>query len=315
MQVEAELSGASPPKDTLLTIGVFDGVHLGHKYLLGKLVEQARQQGLLTGVVTFRQHPQDFFTRQRKLPFLTDLEERTRLLKNEGIDFVVALSFNEDLAKLSAREFISLLQKHLRMKGLVVGPDFALGKDREGDIATLRKLGQEMNFTFNVVEPKAINGDVASSTAIRKALAAGDITRVTRLAGRPFSLRGKVIKGTGRGVGLGFPTANIDVNQDQAIPADGVYATRAYLDEKVYPSVTNVGTNPTFGRAKRTVEVHIIDFKGELYGRELRVDFIKRLRGEKKFASVEALKEQIARDVEQGKELLAAASSQAGRWC
>ncbi|MDD4859248.1 MAG: bifunctional riboflavin kinase/FAD synthetase [Dehalococcoidales bacterium] len=308
MQVEAELSGITPPKDTLLTIGVFDGVHLGHKYLLSKLIERAKSQGMLTGVVTFRQHPQDFFTRQRKLPFLTDLDERIRLLKNAGIDFVVALTFDADLARLSAREFLGLLQKHLRMKGLVVGPDCALGKDREGNIEALRRLGQEMGFSFTSVSPKLIGGDVASSTAIRRALAAGDVSRVIKLAGRPFALHGRVIAGTGRGAGLGFPTANIDVNQEQAIPADGVYATMAYLDDKAYPSVTNVGTNPTFGKGKRTVEAFIIDFKQDIYGRDLRVDFIERLRGEKKFAGVEALKEQIVRDVAQGRELLAAAA-------
>ncbi|MDD5127144.1 MAG: bifunctional riboflavin kinase/FAD synthetase [Dehalococcoidales bacterium] len=312
MQVEAELAGVAPLKDTLLTIGVFDGVHLGHKYLLGKLVERAKAQGLLSGVVTFRQHPQDFFSKRSKLPFLTDLDERTRLLKDENIDIVVALTFNEELASLSARDFLGLLRKYLKMKGLVVGPDCALGKDREGTIEALRDLGKEMDFSFTAVAPKLINSEVASSTAIRKALAEGDVTRVIRLAGRPFALHGKVIKGTGRGMGLGFPTANIDVNQEQAIPADGVYASLAHLDNKAYHSVTNVGTNPTFGKAKRTVEVYILDFQDDLYGRDLRVDFIERLRGEKKFASVAALKEQIVRDVAEGKELLAAAAAKPG---
>jgi len=304
MQVEAELSRVSPPKDTLLTIGVFDGVHLGHKHLLGRLMTLAKQQDLLAVVLTFRQHPQDFFSPRSKLPFLTDLEERTRLLKGEGIDLVVALTFNEELAKLGARQFLELLQKYLKMRGLVVGPDFALGRNREGDVEALRRLGQEMNFSVDVVPPLKINGEIASSTAIRQALAAGDTEKVARLAGRPFGLKGKVVPGAGRGVGLGFPTANLEINQEQAIPADGVYTSWTYIGGKVYPAVTNVGTDPTFGKGKRTVEVHIIDYHGELYGRELRVDFIERLRGEKKFSSVEALKKQMAEDVEQGKALL-----------
>ena len=304
MKVEEELAELSPEKETILTIGVFDGVHLGHRYLLSRLIEQARQRDFLSAVITFRQHPQDFFSPRTRLPFLTDLEERTGLLINEGIDFVVALSFTDELARLSASEFIGLLQKYLRMRGLVVGPDFALGRKREGDITTLRKLGQETGFSITVVPPLVVNGEVASSTSIRKALADGDAARVCKLAGRPFDLHGKVIAGAGRGAGLGFPTANMEINQEQAIPADGVYACWAYIDGKAYESLANIGTCPTFGGTERTVEAYIIDYIGDLYGQELRIDFVERLRGEKKFGSVEELKKQMAEDVRKGKSIL-----------
>jgi len=304
MRVEEELASVSPGKDMLLTIGVFDGVHLGHKYLISKLVEQARQQGLLSGVVTFRQHPQELLSPQTRLPFLADLSERNNLLKNEGVDIIIPLSVSSELLQLGARQFVSLLRKHLRMRGLVVGPDFALGKHRDGDINTLCSLGQEMGFSVAVIPPVMINGEVVSSTAIRQILAGGDMGKVSRLAGRAFSLHGGVVTGSGRGVKLGFPTANLDINSEQALPADGVYASWAYIDGKAYQSMTNIGKNPTFDSGKRTVEVYVVDYRGDLYGHELKIDILERLRDEKKFSTAEELKKQIAEDVRQGKTVL-----------
>jgi len=304
MPIEEELARLSPKKDTLLTIGVFDGVHLGHKYLISQLKEHARQQNLLAGVVTFRQHPQEVLSPQTKLPFLTDLDERTNLLKNEGVDTIITLSFTSEFAQLSAREFVSLLQKHLRMRGIVIGPDFALGQNREGNANTLRTLGQEMNFSITVVPPIVINDEVASSTAIRKALANGDMKKVHQLIGRPFSLRGRVIAGAGRGVKLGFRTTNLDIDPEQALPADGVYVTWAYVDDKAYQSMTNIERRPTFGNNERNVEVLILNYNSDLYGRELKIDIIERLRDEKKFDTIEQLKKQIAEDVNQGRAIL-----------
>ena len=300
MPVEEELARLSPEKDTLLTIGVFDGVHLGHKYLISQLKEHARQQNLLAGVVTFRRHPQEVLFPQTKLPFLTDLDERTNLLKNEGVDTIITLPFTREFAQLSAREFVSLLKKYLRMRGIVIGPDFALGRNREGNANTLRTLGQDMNFSVTVVPPVVINDEVASSTAIRKALADGDMKKVHQLIGRSFSLHGHVITGAGRGVELGFRTTNLDIDPEQALPADGVYATWAYVDDRAYQSMTNIGKCPTFGYNERTVEVYILNYDSDLYGRELKIDIIERLRDEKQFDNVEELKKQITEDVNQG---------------
>jgi len=190
MQVEEELGKFSPKKDMVLTIGVFDGVHLGHKYLISQLTEHARQQNLLSGVVTFRQHPQEVLSPQTKLPFLTDPTQKTNLLKNEGVEAIITLSFTSELAQLSVHQFVSLLKKYLRMRGMVIGPDFALGRNREGNTNTLRTLGQDMDFSVTVIPPVTVNGEVVSSTAIRNALAGGDMKRVLNLIGRPFSLRG-----------------------------------------------------------------------------------------------------------------------------
>ena len=304
MPVEEELAKLSPEKDMLLTIGVFDGVHLGHKYLIAHLKELARQQGLLSGVITFRQHPQEVLSPQTKLPFLTDLDQRTNLLKNEGVEAIITLSFTPELAQLSPGQFLGLLEKYLRMRGLVIGPDFALGQNREGNTDTLRRLGQEMGFSVTVVPPMIIDGEVVSSTAIRKALAEGDMKRVQNLVGRPFRLHGQVMAGARRGVELGFPTANLDISPQQALPAEGVYVSRAHIDDQAHPAMTNIGQRPTFGESQRVVEVYLLDYHGDLYGQELAIDIIERLRDEKKFDTPEQLKKQIAEDVKQGTAIL-----------
>jgi riboflavin kinase/FMN adenylyltransferase len=304
MAMEAELAGLSPDRDMLLTIGVFDSVHLGHKHLLSQLKELARKQGLASGVVTFRQNPQEILSHRKKLPFLTSITQRINLLKNEGIDAIIPLSFTAELARLSARSFLELLQKHLRMRGVVIGPDFALGRNREGNTETMRRLGEEMGFSVSIVPPLIIDGEVVSSTAIRKALAKGDMKRVQKLTGRPFRLQGRVVPGAGRGVKLGFPTANLDIEAEQALPPDGVYVSQANINKKGYFSLTNIGRRPTFGRGERLVEVLLLDGDRDLYGQELEIDILERLRGEKKFNTAEELRKQIARDVERGKKWL-----------
>jgi len=304
MQIEEELARVSPSKDMLLTIGVFDGVHLGHKYLLSQLKERARQEDCLSGVVTFRQHPQAVLSPRTKLPCLTDLAQRIRLLKDEDIDAIITLSFTRELAQLSTRQFIGLLKKHLRMRGLVIGPDFALGRNREGSASILHNLGQDMDFTITVIPPLVINDEVVSSTTIRNALAKGDMPKISNLIGRPFNLHGRVIPGAGRGKDLGFPTANLDVDSQQALPPDGVYATWAYIDNKAYQSMANIGQRPTFGGGQRAVEVYILDYYDDLYQRRLSIDIIQQLRSEQQFDTAEDLKKQIAKDIKQGRAIL-----------
>jgi riboflavin kinase/FMN adenylyltransferase len=302
--VEEELSRFSPDRDTVLTVGVFDGVHLGHKRLISELLAQARQKEMLSGVVTFRHNPERLLSHRNKLPFLTDIDERLKLLKREDISLMIPLSFTPELAELSARQFLGLLQKYLRMRGLVVGADFALGKGREGDTENLKKLGISMNFNVSIVPPLVINGEVVSSTLIRKALAAGDMLKVRDLTGRPFNLMGKVVTGYGRGTGLGFPTANLEITSELALPPDGVYTGWAQMNGNAYPSMVNIGKNPTFGVNKRTVEAYLLDYHGDLYGSELQLDIIARLRDEKKFDSIDELKKQVALDVRRGKAIL-----------
>jgi riboflavin kinase/FMN adenylyltransferase len=307
---EEELAVFLPENDTLLTIGVFDGVHLGHQRLISELLKQAARRHLLAGVVTFRQHPEDVLTTGKSLPFLTDIETRIGLLQALGINLIVPLTFTKRLAGLGARQFIARLQKHLKMRGLVIGPDFALGRRREGNIEALRKLGQEMDFSLTVVPPLVINGETVSSTAIRKAMADGDMKKVRELTGRYFSLHGKVVTGAGRGESLGFPTANLDVNSGQALPPDGVYAGLAHANGKTYRSMTNIGFDPTFGDKTRTIEAYLLDYSGDLYGHKLSVDFIAKLRDEKKFKNAEELKKQVAEDIKRGRNILDAAGAE-----
>lgn len=304
MLVEEELGAFTPASETLLTVGVFDGVHLGHRRLIDELKRQADAKGWLAGVVTFRQHPEEVLAPGKNLPFLTDIKTRLKLLKAEGVAVIVPLSFTAELAGLGARRFVGLLKKYLRMRGLVIGADFALGKGREGSPQALKELGKEMGFSVTVVPPLKVNGEVVSSTTIRRAMAAGDMAKVRSLTGRYFSLHGRVIHGEGRGEGLGFPTANLNVSPGQSLPPDGVYAALAHVNGNTYPSMTNIGSSPTFGDNKRSIEAYLLDYGGDLYGHELAVDFVARLRDEKKFASANELKKQVAEDVKKGEAIL-----------
>lgn len=304
MQIIEQLAELSPNQETMLTIGVFDGVHLGHQHLIEKLKEQAAEKGLLSGVVTFREHPQEVLSPQTQLTFLSSLEERINLIRNLGIEFIAALPFTLELAKLGTRQFISSIKEQLKMRGLVIGPDFALGRGREGNAAVLSSLGQELGFTVTSVPYLMIEGHVVSSTLIREALSCGDMKGVMRLLGRNFSLSGMVVTGDDRGKALGFPTANIVPESNRALPADGVYVTWARVDDEIYKSATNIGLSPTFGGKERTVEVHLIDFSGDLYGRQLTIQFVERVRGEVRFTTPEELKKQIDTDVQRARAIL-----------
>jgi riboflavin kinase/FMN adenylyltransferase len=292
-----ELSRAALERDSAVAIGVFDGVHRGHRHLIGRMVERGRQEGLASMVVTFHPHPRLVVQPQTALTYLCGLEERIELLRELGVGSVAILSFTSELAQLSAREFVALLVDELRMKLLVVGSDFALGRGREGDAQALAVIGREMGFAVEEVALLVADGEKVGSSAVRLALARGDMETVASLLGRLFSLRGPVVRGAERGRSLGFPTANIAFGLDRALPAFGVYVTRAYLGEGAYPAVTNIGLRPTFGEDKPTVETYILDFEGELHGQELRIELLHRLRGEMRFPNVDALKEQIGKDI------------------
>jgi riboflavin kinase/FMN adenylyltransferase len=305
MEIEQELASINPQGETLLTIGVFDGVHAGHRYLLKKLQQRAAEQNLLSGVVTFSPHPQSVLHPHNQLPWLTSLEDRVGAFQELGVNIVAVLTFTSKLAQLSAQEFISLVKKYLRMRGLMVGPDFALGQGREGNINLLHALGRKMEFSVEVIPPFTINGEVVSSTLIRRALVQGDMRKVERLMGRYFYLGGKVITSDKRGRVLGFPTANLDIKPQQALPGNGIYATIAQVDGKQFSSATNIGIRPTFGEGEKTVETHLLNYKGDLYGKDMRVEFVQKLRDEQRFTSSEELKAQIEKDVREVEAILA----------
>lgn len=303
MSVEQELANIAPDRHTILTIGVFDGVHTGHRYLLERLIQRAKEEAALSGVVTFAPHPQAVLNPGSRPPMLCDLSTRIKSLRDLGLSIVAVLSFTPQLAQLGARDFVWLLKKHLKMQGLMIGPDFVLGKGGEGDTDFLRSLGQELAFSLEIVTPFSVNGEMVSSTAIRRALAKGDTQKVRRLIGRYFTVGGRVVSSSRRGRLLGFPTANLDIGTEQALPVNGVYVTITQIDDKRLLSVTNIGTRPTFGDSQKTIETHLLDYVGDLYDKELKVSFVQRLRDEKRFASSQELKEQISKDIEAAKAL------------
>ena len=304
MLVVEELSRVSPKRNTALTIGVFDGVHLGHQLLVSKVKEKAAAANLDSVVVTFLHHPRLVLGRQSHITFITSVEERISLLEKMGVSHVVALSFTHELARLSPREFITLLMDYLKMREMIIGPDFALGKGRSGNIASLQALGVELGFGIEVVPPLLYQGEVVSSTAVRGALARGEVNKMNKLLGRHFTLSGQVERGDSRGKTLGYPTANLIPNEEQALPADGVYASYAFTGGQRFNAVLNIGVRPTFRGERRIVEVHILDFSRNIYGQELKIELIDRLRDEMKFPGPEELKIQLAKDVELARLLL-----------
>ena len=298
-----ELQRVSPGRASAVTVGVFDGVHRGHQHLVAVLLEQARREQLAAVAVTFNPHPRTVIQPGTVVTYLTSLEERVELLQGLGLDAVAVVPFSSETAQLSAADFCRLLTEELEMKLLVVGTDFGLGRNREGTPDALRPLGREMGFRVEVAPLLAEDGEKVGSSSVRLALAEGDVRRVARLLGRPFSLRGPVVGGDGRGRDLGFPTANIGLGLDRALPAYGIYVTRAYVRENSHQSCTSIGVRPTFdGGRNATVETYIIDFDEDIYGQEIRIDLLERLRAEIRFDEVGALIAQMHRDIEDTRE-------------
>jgi riboflavin kinase/FMN adenylyltransferase len=304
MLVIDDLTQAKLDQETVLTIGAFDGVHCGHEQLIRRLVKAAHESGRLAGVITFHPHPDVVLTHRSPL-YLTTPGEKVVLLERLHLDLVTILRFDREMARTLASDFISMLCRHLHMAELWVGRDFALGKDREGDVSGLSLLGAELGFTVRVIGLVPEDGNAISSTRIRNLLLRGHVREAARLLGRYPSLAGQVVVGVKRGRCQGVPTANLEVRAERAIPADGVYAAYAVLGDVRYPAVANIGYRPSFGNHLRTVETHILDFDQDIYGFDLVVEFVARLRPERCFASVEELVAQIHEDISAAREILA----------
>lgn len=299
MSVHQQLSSLTPPPgDTVLTIGTFDGVHLGHQHLFRCLNQQAKINGLCAAAIAFRNQPRSVLIPGTNVEYITSWVERKSLIKAQGVEHLVDLDFTKELSLLGASEFVSLLVKQLRMKILVVGPDFALGYKREGDIPTLRDLGVELGFRVIVLDPETVNGQRIRSRVLRKMVTVGDVDGASVMLGRSFCLSGVVIEGDHRGKTLGFPTANLDLQPDILIPKNGIYATWAKIGETRKQSVTSIGVRPTFGEGPRRVEVFILDFASDIYGETVSLEFVSFLRDEALFPTVNDLVQQMNLDVE-----------------
>jgi riboflavin kinase/FMN adenylyltransferase len=290
--------------ESVLTVGAFDGIHLGHRDLIQKMVERAREKRYLSGLVTFTPHPITVLRPQEPFYYLTTPGDKESLLAPLGLDVLVLLRFDLRLANMPPRAFVQRLCERMGMRELWIGPDFALGQSRQGDPARLRALGRELGFEVHDVPRVAQDQERVSSSAIRALLQAGEAAQAARLLGRYYAVTGEVVHGAQRGHKLGFPTANIAVAPDRALPADGVYATYAYLGTECFPSVTNVGVRPTFDNGARSVEAYLLDTDRDIYGRELTVAFVERLRPELRFDNLQDLIAQIQGDVKHARRIL-----------
>ncbi len=305
-------------QESLLTIGAFDGLHLGHQAILTQLVAQAQGYGYLSGMVTFHPHPRAVLNPQAKTELLTTLEEKEELVRALGLDLFVVIPFTRELAATSARDFVGLLRAQLRLRELWIGPNFALGRGQEGNATRLAELGDELGFRTRVVQPVINGGRMISSTAIRGLLRAGDVAEAARQLGRPYRIAGVVVPGAQRGRRIGIPTANMEAPEGKLIPANGVYAVFAELGGGLYPAVVNIGVRPSFDHGPRSIEAHLLEGRAvtpppatpdarsdELYGQPMALRFVQRLRPEIKFESAEALVAQIRTDVERARAILA----------
>ena len=287
-------------KDIVLALGNFDGVHAGHRKLIYEALKYAKKNKLPCFTMTFDPHPQEVVSPGRGLCLLTTLPERLDLMRRLGVDGVIIKDFSREISKLSPEKFIyDFLVKHLKVKKVFIGYDFAFGHNRSGTISILKKLGDKYAFAVNSVSPVMAHEHIVKSSTIREMLARGDFSKAVKLLGHPYTITGKVVKGRGRGRVLGFPTANLQIAEDKLVPAHGVYV--GMFGRK--KCVINIGSRPTFAEERFAVEVHVHGFHGNLRGRTIRVDLYKRLRDEFHFSDVEKLKQQIRKDVLTSKRL------------
>ena len=289
-----------------LTIGSYDGVHLGHQQIINQITAGAHSSGAPAVVLTFYPHPMVVLRGPRESFYLTMPDDKAEILGGMGVDLVVTHPFDKEVAALEPEEFIRKLQSHLDFKHLYVGYDFALGHNRKGDVPYLTRLGEKLGYQVHTVEAFELDGAPVSSSRVRRALDTGDITEANRLLGREFSLMGTVILGDGRGKQIGVPTANLEISREQAVPGPGVYACRVTWQGRRYPAVTNIGVRPTFEDTPvpPRVETHILDFDRDLYSQQISLEFTAFLRPERKFDGIESLVAQIRADIEKGREIL-----------
>ncbi len=298
--------------DSFVTIGNFDGVHLGHHMLFSEVVSRAYQGKGTSVVVTFEPHPLQVIRPEIGIKLISTPEQKVEMISLVGIDVLVILPFTRDFATTSAETFVDeVLIRTIGVKELVVGYDYAFGKGRQGNIEFLQEQGRLKGFPVTVVEPYYVDDMLVSSSKIRELVSEGCMMDVRKLLGRNYQIRGTVQEGKKRGGPVvGFKTANLHLSEEDLCPKHGVYVTQVVYDGKCYGGVLNIGYNPTFGENRLSAETHIFDFNQEIYGKQLKINLLKHLRGEKKFSGPEELATQIQKDISQAKEILAQAQKE-----
>jgi riboflavin kinase/FMN adenylyltransferase len=304
MKILHNLQQADIQQETVLTVGAFDGVHLGHRQLLERMMRRARETGRTSGLVTFDPLPRAVLNREGNAVCLVSLQDKIELLAQWGLDLLVVLPFTTELANTSARDFVAGLCQHLRLGELWIGWDFALGRGRTGNAAALTRLGEQMGFEVEVIEAVHEGTAVISSTEIRRLLAEGRVQEAAAMLGRYHKVRATVVSGSGRGRRLGFPTANLRMTPGCAIPAGGVFAAYVHRQGTRHPAVVNIGYRPTFHEHEYCIEAHLLDANEDLYGEEVAIELVQRLRSEHKFSDPDELVAQIRQDVEAARGIL-----------
>ena len=298
MREITDITTFTTQQPTVLTIGTFDGVHLGHQKIVERVVTIARQEGLLATVFTFFPHPRMVVQHDKGLKLIHTLEEKKQLLQQLGVDLLVVQPFNEAFAQLSAEEFVStILVQHLNVKKVIIGYDHRFGRNRTANIDDMRLFGEKYGFAVEEISVQEVDEVSVSSTKIREALNKGDVTTAEHYLGTPYSLTGRVVHGLKLGRTLGYPTANIQVTEDyKLIPKDGVYAVYSYIDGRKVYGMMSIGKNPTIEGKGASIEVYFFDFNGDLYDQKLTIEFVQYLREEQKFATIYLLKKQLQDD-------------------
>lgn len=309
MKREIGWDDISRDDQSVVTVGTFDGIHRGHQAIIDYLLQRSKERSGTSTIVSFDPHPQSV-VHEEDVPLLTTVSERADLLEDLGLDRFVVVPFTMEFAQLTPVEYVEeVLLGRIGLREITVGYDHRFGKDRAGDVTLLRELGEQHGFAVDVIPPQEVNHDVVSSTTIRRLLIEeGEVQRASELLGRPYHVRGRVARGEGRGKQLGYPTANVELNDARKlVPKRGVYATKVTLpDGHRRWGMMNIGRRPTFDEMDVTVEVHLLDFEGDLYGEHLSVQFLRRLRDEQKFESPEALAVQLSKDEQHCKRVVQA---------
>ena len=298
MRIFDNLKSYSSEKESILTIGTFDGVHIGHNKILKRLIQDSKKNNLSSLVMTFFPHPRMILNKSHEIKMIDTIDEKINLLEKTGLDNLIIHPFDNNFSKIRAKEFVEeILVKKLKIKEIIIGYDHKFGKDREASVEDLKKFGKDYMFTVKEIPAQEIDSIAISSTKIRNAILNGEIEKCNKFLGRNFILTGKVVYGEGLGKKIGFPTANIEIKETyKIIPKNGVYLVKTKINSNTYFGMMNIGIRPTVGGTNKSLEIHFFNFKDNIYGKNVSIEIIKKIRDEEKFSSIDQLKIQLKKD-------------------
>ena len=298
MRIFDNLKSYSSEKESILTIGTFDGVHIGHNKILKRLIQDSKKNNLSSLVMTFFPHPRMILNKSHEIKMIDTIDEKINLLEKTGLDNLIIHPFDNNFSKIRAKEFVEeILVKKLKIKEIIIGYDHKFGKDREASVEDLKKFGKDYMFTVKEIPAQEIDSIAISSTKIRNAILNGEIEKCNKFLGRNFILTGKVVYGDGLGKKIDFPTANIEIKETyKIIPKNGVYLVKTKINSNTYFGMMNIGIRPTVGGRNKSLEIHFFNFKDNIYGKNVSIEIIKKIRDEKKFSSIDQLKIQLKKD-------------------